>query len=599
MKKTNLLRLILLFVLSISVSFVLVSCDFGDGGETYEGPYTIIFDSNGGSEVDSVTVARGELIPEPEDPRKPGFLFRGWYNGTMKWNFESEFYGASKNMTLVAKWEASDEQYVVSYDSAGGSVVATYETVLAGATAPEPYERPKRDGYRFAGWYCGEELWDFNTLITADTTLVAHWIPKLDNLVYDPETTPLHLVYSTSGISKERDNAIYDLFTHLSGILYTEPTLAKDGDRVPIDNEIVVGRTIRIISNKAYGILDAMEREEGEKLFLVYVERSRWEELDVDGEVIYGSEPILSENGYSAAIAYDASEGDSVAVAAINYFIENLAGEELAHAPGVVCVGRISADGTLSVTNSQGPSNAPSLEDDPESLKIDFEALEPGASLPEGIEIAGEAGAELDPYSGVYVWQKRNGGKYLLVSTWDTYVDPETKEWNGWENYRKGYANTDVIFRPQSASETESYFVVSFDINAREFRTISDGAGDKKAAFLKFFDTEGNEKALFKICITHTGYVIIPEDGGYPASVNLRENANLRFVYSIEDGKLYCYCDGVMFAAVDYGTAGEAASLGYMRLDFMNSLVSRLEIDNIIVANNVARVEIPEETPAE
>ena len=45
-------------------------------------------------------------------------------------------------------------------------------------------EDPKRDGYRFLGWYLDDELFDFNTKITEDITLVAKW-EKID---YDEYT---------------------------------------------------------------------------------------------------------------------------------------------------------------------------------------------------------------------------------------------------------------------------------------------------------------------------------------------------------------------------------------------------------------------------
>jgi hypothetical protein len=42
---------------------------------------------------------------------------------------------------------------------------------------------------------------------------------------------------------------------------------------------------------------------------------------------------------------------------------------------------------------------------------------------------------------------------------------------------------------------------------------------------------------------------------------------------------------------MEYGTAGQVADLGYMRFDFTNSLISQLEIDNVLVANNISPKE--------
>ena len=63
--------------------------------------------------------------------------------------------------------------YTVTFDSDGGSSVAT-QVVTDGEKAQEPAD-PTRAGYEFAGWYKGAVLFDFNTLITENITLTAHW----------------------------------------------------------------------------------------------------------------------------------------------------------------------------------------------------------------------------------------------------------------------------------------------------------------------------------------------------------------------------------------------------------------------------------------
>lgn len=69
--------------------------------------YTITFDSNGGSDVPSVTdVMYSDLIPEPEPPTREGYTFKGWYfdeNCIYPWDFENSQVGQS--MTLYAAWE--------------------------------------------------------------------------------------------------------------------------------------------------------------------------------------------------------------------------------------------------------------------------------------------------------------------------------------------------------------------------------------------------------------------------------------------------------------------------------------------------------------
>jgi len=69
--------------------------------------YTISFDSQGGSSVESKTATYGQLITAPVTPTKTNFVFGGWFrNSTLitRWNFSSDTIQGS--MTLYAKWLA-------------------------------------------------------------------------------------------------------------------------------------------------------------------------------------------------------------------------------------------------------------------------------------------------------------------------------------------------------------------------------------------------------------------------------------------------------------------------------------------------------------
>ena len=68
--------------------------------------YTISFDSNGGSLIDSQTLEYGRPVAEPDDPTKAGCNFAGWYKEaelTNAWNYTSDTVPAG-NITLFAKW---------------------------------------------------------------------------------------------------------------------------------------------------------------------------------------------------------------------------------------------------------------------------------------------------------------------------------------------------------------------------------------------------------------------------------------------------------------------------------------------------------------
>lgn len=68
----------------------------------------------------------------------------------------------------------SFDEFTVTFDSDGGSDVDQQEICNTSAIKPSD---PKKDGYDFAGWYLGDTQYTFDTKITTDITLKAHWTP--------------------------------------------------------------------------------------------------------------------------------------------------------------------------------------------------------------------------------------------------------------------------------------------------------------------------------------------------------------------------------------------------------------------------------------
>lgn len=138
--------------------------------------HTITFDTQGGSTIEPVQVEDGELLPRPEDPVREGYEFRGWYWDPMyqrSYFFDTSVTG---DYTIYAQWVAREDYWSVTFNSNGGSEVAT-QIVVAGTPATEP-EAPVREGYEFRGWYTDEALtvpYDFSQPVTATLTLYAKW----------------------------------------------------------------------------------------------------------------------------------------------------------------------------------------------------------------------------------------------------------------------------------------------------------------------------------------------------------------------------------------------------------------------------------------
>ena len=184
--------------------FLLVGCEFGSTEEnpTVEEPtsnpteepdvtpevtkYTVTFDSNGGSAVESVEIEKGEKIKKPTDPTKEGYTFLGWFLENEEWSFVG--YVVTENMTLVAKWEEIIEPvvktYTVTFNSNGGTSVTSI-TVEENNVINQP-TNPTRSGYTFGGWYkesTFENAWIFaNEVVTSNITLYAKW-----NKIEDPQ----------------------------------------------------------------------------------------------------------------------------------------------------------------------------------------------------------------------------------------------------------------------------------------------------------------------------------------------------------------------------------------------------------------------------
>ena len=68
------------------------------------------------------------------------------------------------------------KEYLVSFDSAGGSIVMDV-LVENNEFIIEP-PKPEKDDYVFVGWYQDDELYDFSIPVTNDVSLKAHWLKK-------------------------------------------------------------------------------------------------------------------------------------------------------------------------------------------------------------------------------------------------------------------------------------------------------------------------------------------------------------------------------------------------------------------------------------
>ncbi|MBR2473552.1 MAG: InlB B-repeat-containing protein, partial [Clostridia bacterium] len=109
-------RLALLLCVAMLIScFSMFSCD----EEPTEETCVVTFNPNGGSAVDSKTVAKGEKVSAPADPQREGYSFDGWYFGDEKWSFVG--YTVTEDMILTAKWIQNNGSTSGGGTSGGGT----------------------------------------------------------------------------------------------------------------------------------------------------------------------------------------------------------------------------------------------------------------------------------------------------------------------------------------------------------------------------------------------------------------------------------------------------------------------------------------------
>ena len=135
---------------------------------------TISFDTDGGTEVASITTEKGSKITLPTTV-KDGYNFLGWTNEDKEVTEETTF---EKDTTLKAVWEKIKKDaktMKVSFDTKGGNKIKSV-TMECGKPLSLP-SNPTKEGYKFLNWTDkkGKKVSKGDTLACANITLYAKW----------------------------------------------------------------------------------------------------------------------------------------------------------------------------------------------------------------------------------------------------------------------------------------------------------------------------------------------------------------------------------------------------------------------------------------
>jgi len=136
--------------------------------------YTITFDSNGGTPVESVTANYYEELNLPESPSRQGYIFQGWFSDS---EFSTPFSFAlmpASNYYLYAYWTA--ELYTLTFNT-GIDLDIDSTQLAAGDLIPLP-DNPTAEGLVFDGWtfLSGEKVIPNESVMPAENIVIyARW----------------------------------------------------------------------------------------------------------------------------------------------------------------------------------------------------------------------------------------------------------------------------------------------------------------------------------------------------------------------------------------------------------------------------------------
>ena len=224
--------------------------------------YSITFNSNGGTFVNYISAYYNDIISEPQQPTKSGYVFAGWYsdkNFSKKYNFVAM---GSKNIVLYAKWnkiyennnsnskksinsKQNQEIYNINFESNGGNSVADIQSI-SGVKLIEPTS-PIKDGYIFAGWYVDKALnikYNFDTNVTNNFTLYAKWEKAKYSITFNSNGgTPIQIISAYyDDIIEKPNNPTKD--DYIFGGWYEDEILSKEFifDKMPADSKVLYAK---------------------------------------------------------------------------------------------------------------------------------------------------------------------------------------------------------------------------------------------------------------------------------------------------------------------------------------------------------------------
>ena len=151
-------------------------------------PYTVTFNTLGGSSLPSITVFGGDLIDQSiAEPTKEGAKFTGWFKEpdcNAKSRFFIETDRIESDTILYAGW--TSKAYLIKFDSKGGTAVADCKVAHGETIGSLP--QVEKTGYTFKGWFMDEDCtieMTEQSVISGDMTLYAKWTANVYTVKFE------------------------------------------------------------------------------------------------------------------------------------------------------------------------------------------------------------------------------------------------------------------------------------------------------------------------------------------------------------------------------------------------------------------------------
>lgn len=143
--------------------------------------YTVTFVDNT-QELSKIEVKKGDNLSNINAPTKEGYIFLNWLKDGLDYDVDNPI---TEDITLEATWTPIPnpvKTYTITFNF--GSEVKTIN-VKEGEKVSIPKETPRKEKYKFIGWYIGDTEYDFDTPVEKDLTIVAKFEKNRILINYD------------------------------------------------------------------------------------------------------------------------------------------------------------------------------------------------------------------------------------------------------------------------------------------------------------------------------------------------------------------------------------------------------------------------------